>query len=549
MKKRSGISIMINLIGFIKPLLIPMVFAVILGVAGHFAAIGIPYLSARIVVAMIQEHSFTIFLVLLVLCGLLRGVFRYGEQALNHFIAFKLLAHIRHQVFAKLRTLAPAKLETKDRGNLVAMITNDVELLEVFYAHTISPILIAVIVSIIVVSTIAVKGGVIALIPLIALLLVGFVIPLIASRLGNHKGLEMRNDLGDLNSRVLDSIRGIEELEQYQNAQRTMDLLKQRTHDINDKQKKLSSYQGITRVIVDLIVIVSGVAILYFGRNLGLNTLLLIFTLQMSSFGPVIALSNLSGDLYHTLASGQRILDLLDEAPQVQEITEGETVSFEGASFEDVSFKYQEEPVLEHLSLMIPKHKIIAITGESGAGKSTLLKLLMRFWDVNEGNVLISDTKIETIKTSCLRNMESLMSQDTDIFKDSIRNNIALVKPNATDAAIVAASKQASIHDFIMSLPNGYDTMMDELGDNLSSGERQRIGLARVFLHDGDFILLDEPTSNLDSLNEAIILKSLVEHKKDKTILIVSHRKSTIQIADEVWKLENGTLTHIEKQV
>ncbi|EFY09537.1 Probable ABC transporter ATP-binding protein HI_0664 [Erysipelothrix rhusiopathiae] len=545
MEKRTGLSIMRSLVGFVRPLYFPMTGAITLGVLGHFAAIGIPYLSARIVVEIIKNNSITFLMIILVGCGLLRAVFRYGEQALNHFIAFKLLAHIRHEVFAKLRSLAPAKLETKDRGNLIAMITNDVELLEVFYAHTISPIIIAVIISSTVITTIALKAGTLALISVTALVLVGVIVPIITSKIGNELGLEIRNDLGDLNTNVLDSIRGIEELEQYQNSQRTMDLLKQRTHDLNEKQDILNRYQSMMRLLVDLIIMMSGFALLYFGRTLDFNILLLVFTLHMSSFGPVIALSNLSGDLYHTLASGQRILDLLDEKPQVNEVWDGTNEAFEEASVRDVTFSYDNEIILDEINMTITKNKIIALTGESGAGKSTILKLLMRFWDVNEGSVNINDQDIKSVTTRHLRSIESMMSQDTDIFKDTIKNNIAFVKPDASDEEIYEAAQHASVHDFIMSLPLGYDTMMEELGSNLSSGERQRIGLARIFLHGGDLILLDEPTSNLDSLNEAIILKSIVEYKHNKTIVIVSHRASTLKIADEVWNLEDGKLNPI----
>lgn len=545
MEKRTGLSIMRSLVGFVRPLYFLMTGAITLGVLGHFAAIGIPYLSARIVVEIIKNNSITFLMIILVGCGLLRGVFRYGEQALNHFIAFKLLAHIRHEVFAKLRSLAPAKLETKDRGNLIAMITNDVELLEVFYAHTISPIIIAVIISSTVITTIALKAGTLALISVTALVLVGVIVPIITSKIGNELGLEIRNDLGDLNTNVLDSIREIEELEQYQNSQRTMDLLKQRTHDLNEKQDILNRYQSMMRLLVDLIIMMSGFALLYFGRTLDFNILLLVFTLHMSSFGPVIALSNLSGDLYHTLASGQRILDLLDEKPQVNEVWDGTNEAFEEASVRDVTFSYDNEIILDEINMTITKNKIIALTGESGAGKSTILKLLMRFWDVNEGSVNINDQDIKSVTTRHLRSIESMMSQDTDIFKDTIKNNIAFVKPDASDEEIYEAAQHASVHDFIMSLPLGYDTMMEELGSNLSSGERQRIGLARIFLHGGDLILLDEPTSNLDSLNEAIILKSIVEYKHNKTIVIVSHRASTLKIADEVWNLEDGKLNPI----
>ena len=282
---------------------------------------------------------------------------------------------------------------------------------------------------------------------------------------------------------------------------------------------------------------------LYQAGNVTFDAMLLATIAMMGSFGPVTALSSLSNNLNQTLASGERVLSLLEEEPMVEEIEGEVALSFEGASVEDVTFAYDEEIILKDCNINMSQGKVIGICGKSGCGKSTLLKLLMHFWDVNKGNIKISDKNVKEIPTKTLRNTQSYVTQDTELFHDSIANNIAIGKPGAAREEIIDAAKKASIHDMIMSLPNGYDTEVGELGDTLSGGEKQRIGIARAFLHDSSMLLLDEPTSNLDSLNEGIILKSLKEESKGRTVVLVSHRESTMGIADEVYHMDAGRVS------
>ncbi len=263
----------------------------------------------------------------------------------------------------------------------------------------------------------------------------------------------------------------------------------------------------------------------------------------MGSFGPCASLAALGSTLQSTFAAGNRVLDILEEQPLVEEISHQAETTFSGAAATDVTFDYGEETVLSHINAEIPQHAIVGIVGRSGSGKSTLLKLFMRFWETKQGEITLSDKPIQTINTADLRRMEALVTQDTHLFHDSIRNNLRIAKQDATEEELIAACKKASIHDFILSLPRGYDTPVGELGDTLSGGECQRLGLARAFLHDAPLLLLDEPTSNLDSLNEAIILKSLHEARDKRTVILVSHRLSTMRIADKVYSVEHGRMS------
>ena len=307
--------------------------------------------------------------------------------------------------------------------------------------------------------------------------------------------------------------------------------------------------EAMQRAVTDLVIFCCSFGMfflmyhLYQAGNVTFDAMLLATIAMMGSFGPVTALSSLSNNLNQTLASGERVLSLLEEEPMVEE-SEGEAdISFEGASVEDVTFAYNEEIILKDCNINMKQGKVIGICGKSGCGKSTLLKLLMRFWDVNKGNIKISEENVKEIPTKTLRNTQSYVTQETELFHDSIANNIAIAKPGATREEIMEAAKKASIHDFIMTLPNGYDTEVGELGDTLSGGEKQRIGIARAFLHDSPMLLLDEPTSNLDSLNEGIILKSLKEESKGRTAVLVSHRESTMGIADDVYHMDAGRVS------
>ena len=538
---------MARLIGLVKPLSGYMVLAITMGLIGHLCAAFITVFGGYAILHVLHpEWSMNLgFLFGAVLIfALVRGFLRYAEQACNHFIAFKLLALIRDKVFGALRRLCPAKLEGKDKGNLISIITSDIELLEVFYAHTISPIAIAFLFCIIMVCFIGFYHVALAILALAAYITVGVVIPLVTSKLSGDDGIRFRTKSGQLSSFVLDSLRGLSETLQYGQGEKRMTQMNAQTDDLSKDEKRMKRTAGRNTAVTNTVILVFDLAMLFLSAALvGFEGCLITTLALMSSFGPVVALAALGATLQNTFAAGNRVLDILDESPVVEEVSGKTEIEFHGAAAENVTFAYGEETILDNFSVTIPENKIIGINGRSGSGKSTLLKLFMRFWQVQQGKVSISGRNVDDINTSNLRNMESFVTQDTHLFHDSIRNNLRIAKLDATDDEIIAACKKASVHDFIMSLPKGYDTEVGELGDTLSGGERQRLGLARAFLHDAPFMLLDEPTSNLDSLNEAVILKSLHEERNGKTVILVSHRKSTMGIADTVYSVEHGRMS------
>ncbi|WP_297286521.1 amino acid ABC transporter ATP-binding/permease protein [uncultured Brachyspira sp.] len=549
--RRSGIKIMAQLIGLIAPLMHVMILAITTGVLGFLCAISITILGGYAILTFLGLNNFftikTIFITVLVLAAL-RGLLHYIEQLSNHFIAFKLLALIRDKVFKALRKLSPAKLEGRDKGNLIALITSDIELLEVFYAHTISPIAIGVLTSIIMTIFIGSFNIVLGAIALLGYFTIGFIIPYFSSKFGKNDGMEYRNNFGKLNSYFLDSLWGIKEILQFGYGEKRIQTIENKTDDLMDLNKKLKKYEGIISGLAASAVSLFTLAILVISvlisKDKNLSNILIPTIAMASSFGPVIALSNLSNNLFMTLASGERVLNLLAEKPIVEEVYDGEKdLEFNGLECENVCFDYEGEEILNNYNLEIEPNKIIGISGKSGSGKSTLLKLFMRFWDIKEGSLKISGTNIKDINTDSLRDIESYVTQDTSIFKDTIENNIKIADKDATREEVIEACKKASLHDFIMSLPNGYDTNVGELGDTLSGGEKQRIGIARSFLHKAPFMLLDEPTSNLDSLNEAVILKSVKDNSKDRTVVLVSHRLSTLNIADKVYKMKTDRVS------
>lgn len=540
-----------KLIGLIRPLVFFMVIAVMMGTAGYLCASFLTIAGAAGALmalgrplSAIFPHTFRGIFLLLVCLGVLRGVLHYFEQECNHYIAFKLLAIIRHQVFAALRRLCPAKLEGKDRGNLISLITSDIELLEVFYAHTVSPIAIAFLTSLIMVCWIGSFHPLCGVLALAGYSTVGILLPLWNGKRGAAAGMAYRQQFGRMNSFILDSLRGLQEILQYGRQKERLEELKRESGTLAKENAQLKRHEGDSTAACGACISLFSSAMLFL--SLWLNTrgvlnfsgMVLVTVSMMSSFGPVTALSNLSNNLNQTLACGERVLSILEETPQIEEIQGMEPVIFSGAGCRDVEFSYGEEKILNQVSLDIPKGCILGIHGRSGSGKSTLLKLFMRFWDVQAGSVQISGRDVRNINTSNLRQMESFVTQETVIFHDSIEANIAVGKPGATREEVIRAAKKASIHDFIQTLPKGYDTLVEELGDSLSGGEKQRIGIARAFLHDGSFLLLDEPTSNLDSLNEGIILKALKEEKEERTVLLVSHRQSTMNIADQVYEMD-----------
>ena len=552
MKRRSGIQIMGKLIGLIRPLIHVMAAAIVLGVTGYLCAIFLTVLAGAGILQVMGIWKGTTLLTLFVslaVLAVLRGILHYGEQACNHYIAFKLLALIRHKVFAVLRKLCPAKLDGRDKGNLISIITTDIELLEVFYAHTISPIAIAVLTSLIMEIFFFRYHVLIGLFALIGYLAIGAFVPMWNSRQGAQKGMEFRTRFGELNSFVLDSLRGLDETIQYGCGEKREAQMEQKSIELDAKQKEMKKLEGTQRGGTNVLILIFSFGMLFLTTwlhqqgEIGFDAVLLCTILMMSSFGPVVALSSLSNNLMQTLASGERVLSLLEEEPQIEEVSGQATAEFADINCENIDFAYEEEQILKDYSISIPKGSRIGIHGKSGSGKSTLLKLLMRFYDVDSGVIRMGDRKLSGINTNELRDMESYVTQETCLFHDSIANNIAIAKPGASREEIVEAAKKASLHEFIESLPNGYDTLVGELGDTLSGGEKQRIGVARAFLHDAPLLLLDEPTSNLDSLNESIILRSLKKMGKDKTVILVSHRESTMAVAEKVYQMENGRIS------
>lgn len=543
-KKRSGFCVMAGLIGLIRPLLLYMGAAVILGCIGHLCAIFLTVAGGFGIIQFLGESggiSFSAAAGIMLTCAVFRGIFRYSEQACNHFIAFKLLARIRHLVFEKLRQLAPAKLEGRERGNLISVITSDIELLEVFYAHTISPICIAVLTSAIMIWFIGSRSVWLGVIAAGAYLLVGAVIPIWNSRCGRKSGENYRKGFGRLNSVVLDNLRGMDEILQYGQEKKRSKVTEEKTKELLTLQEQMKRLESRQQIITDCVILAAGAIAVVVSANL-VRQGSLEFTEAlpaiiglMSSFGPVAALSSLSNQLNHTLACGNRVLDLLEEEPEIYDVTKGTDLPKGDLVCHNVSFSYSEQrEVLKQLEATFREGKISGILGKSGCGKSTLLKLMLRFFDTDEGELCYGETAVREITTSSLRQKTAYVTQETFLFHDTIANNLRIAKPDATEAELIEAAKQASVHEVIEKLPQGYETKLGELGNTLSGGERQRLGIARAFLRGASILLLDEPTSNLDSLNEAVILKALKEESKGKTILLVSHRSSTMSIADEV---------------
>ena len=537
----------------LKPLAPIMLITITMGVIGFLAAIAIASFGAIAVGAYLGDITFISFkgaMIVMVVCAIFRGFLRYGEQLSGHYIAFKILYILRDKIFSKLRKLAPAKLEGKEKGNLISLITSDIELLEVFYAHTVAPISIAIITNTIIAFILYLINPIFGVVSLVFFLIVGLVIPYTSSKIGQDAGVEYRNMFGECNNYVLDSLRGLKEILMFKGGEERLREINSKSHRINKSLDKIKEHEGVIRATTDLTIMIAILVFValgfyqYSASNISFTEMIVAIVIIASSFGPVVALSNLSNTLLQTFACAERLFELMDEEPIVEEVFNKGAVTDSNVKYDKVSFSYpnRKEEILKDISMDIKKGDKIAVIGESGIGKSTFIKLMMRFWDVNSGKILLGNTDIKDINTSSMRNLQTLVSQETYLFNESILENIKIGKTNATMEEVVLAAKKAAIHEFIESLPRGYETKVGELGGALSSGEKQRIGLARAFLRDGDILILDEPTSNLDTLNEGIILKSIKENCEDKTIVLISHRKSTTAICNKTYKLERGKL-------
>ena len=566
MAARSNARVMWRMLGLARPLAGWMVLAVACGVAGFCCATGVPVLAAEAALAAVGAGSLPwvlgVTVAVLAVMAVARGVLHYVEQRCNHYIAFKLLAHVRDLVFGALRRLTPAKLAGSDSGALISTVTADVELLEVFYAHTISPICIAALMAVVMGAFLGGIHPALAAVALASYALVGVAVPVAVSRASGGEGRRSRDLAAGLSGFVLDGLRGLGEVLQYGAGASRLEELDGRSEELVASQRKLRARGAAGQATTTGAIMVLSCAQMLLAvwlAGAGLVTAegaVLATVATFSSFGPFVALANLGSTLQGTLAAGNRVLDILDEEPLVAEVpdSEGRHPGFDGIAAEDVSFSYagvssadgvsaSGEKILDHVSVGVEPGQIVGIQGKSGSGKSTLCRLLMRFWDVDRGRVALSGTDVREVATSALRDAEAFVEQDTHLFHDSIRDNLLIARPDATGEELEVACRAASVHDFICSLPNGYDTMVGELGDTLSGGERQRLGLARAFLHDAPLLLLDEPTSNLDSLNEAQILKSLSDQRGHRAVVLISHRPSTMAIADKTYSMDQGRVS------
>jgi len=551
--RKNGFVVMGHLLKLVTPLSHIMAFTITMGTLGFLAAIFIMVLGAMGLVNLLNfdtHLSFSGILTALIVLAVARGVLRYLEQMSGHYIAFKLLALLRDKVFSSLRRLAFVKLQDKQAGQLVSLVTNDIELLEVFYAHTIAPIMIAFFTSAILLLVFGHLSGWFVLVALAAYLTVGVILPIITTKLAREDGRRYRELVGEMNDFFLDSVRGMKEIQLFGYAKQRLDEIQQRSQKIDTAFERIKDQEAKVRVYTEVAVSVFNIIMLFTGLilfsldKIDFSAFLIGVILLMSSYGPVIALSNLSSNLLQTLASGERVLSLLAEEPELKDVESAvDLKDVSRIDVENVSFAYGEEQILSDVSLSVKKGEILGIHGRSGSGKSTLLKLLMRFYDPKSGSIKINGETLPNINTRSLRDNIAYITQQTYIFNETIEENIRLARRDATLEEMMEAAKKASIHDFILSLPEGYQTKMTELGGNLSDGEKQRIGIARAFLHNAPIILLDEPTSNLDSLNEAMILKSLLNVKAEKLIILVSHRQSTMAICDQVIGIENGRMS------
>ena len=551
--RKNGFVVMGHLLKLVTPLAHIMAFTITMGTLGFLAAIFIMVLGAMGLVNLLNfdtHLSFSGILTALIVLAVARGALRYLEQMSGHYIAFKLLALLRDKVFSSLRRLAFVKLQDKQAGQLVSLVTNDIELLEVFYAHTIAPIMIAFFTSAILLLVFGHLSGWFVIVALAAYLTVGVILPIITTKLAREDGRRYRELVGEMNDFFLDSVRGMKEIQLFGYAQQRLAEIQQRSQKIDTAFERIKDQEAKVRVYTEVAVSAFNIIMLFAGLilfsldKIDFSAFLIGVILLMSSYGPVIALSNLSSNLLQTLASGERVLSLLAEEPELKDVESAvDLKDVSRIDVENVNFAYGEEQILSDVSLSVKKGEILGIHGRSGSGKSTLLKLLMRFYDPKSGSIKINGETLPNINTRSLRDNMAYITQQTYIFNETIEENIRLARRDATLEEIMEAAKKASIHDFILSLPEGYQTKMTELGSNLSDGEKQRIGIARAFLHNAPIILLDEPTSNLDSLNEAMILKSLLNVKAEKLIILVSHRQSTMAICDQVIGIENGRMS------
>lgn len=554
------ITLLLKMMSLLKGLTFYMILAVLLGTIGHLLAFGLGILGTYALLSLLPMketifqgvpfggYSTSTYVWLLFFCAILRGIFHYVEQYFNHLIAFKVLASIRQKVFRAMAKLAPAKIQTENKGKLLSVIMGDIELMEVFYAHTVSPVFIALCTTILLFFYQWALHPVLAVHGLFYQGVLGVALPLYIYYFGKKSGQEVREKIGGLQGILVDELYGIEERMQFQEEDRAREKIDRVTKDILARQKALRLQMAKASSTSGFLISLSGVTALllssqlYFAGKLSSGGALLSVVTIMSTFGPYVSLAALGNLLTGTLASGKRVLALLAEEPLVPLRSQGKEVRLETLQVEDVGFDYGEEEVLQRVSLSLRKGEILGIHGASGSGKSTLLKLLMEFWPVNTGQISINGEPLRHLKSNTINDNMDYLTQSAELFKGTLKENLQLARPDATEEELWEAIEKASLTSFVRSLPQGLDQRVEELGDNFSGGEKQRIGLARCFLSRSPLLLLDEPTSNLDTYNEAVILRALCREKGEKTMILVSHRASSLAICDRLLKMEEGRL-------
>ena len=568
----------------VGPLRKYMIVACVCGTLGHLAATFLPVFGIAAAFAAVGSPiwnlSVSTALTAMAVCALIRGGMRYAEQFMNHNVAFRLLALFRTKAFAALRRLAPAKLAGKGKGDLIALVTTDVELLEIFFAHTISPIAIAVVTTVVYTLALLTLSAPFAVTLVIAHLTVGVVLPKLFASAVRGIGPELRKESAALDDEMLDDMRGIGEIIRFGQGSARLDSIARRTLSLWGKRLRLSAkngdFAGLGAVLVMLFTAIAAFLVMtlctvvstavdmsedliWMGSvDSNAPALVAAFVLLTSSFGPTLALSALPANLTQTFASARRLFALMDETPAVVE-QGAERPEYQGMTMGDVTFGYgssahtsggrtsdsASQPVLDHVSLDVPQHGILGIQGPSGRGKSTMLKLLMRYWDPDSGTISLSNIPLPQVDADWRRRVQTMMGQETYLFDGTIRENLTIAC-NSDDSAASAipdsvlreALAKASALELVDALPNGLDTKVGELGGRLSEGEKQRIGLARMFLRDADLVLFDEPTSRLDAYNESVILGSVNNlAEQGSAVVLVSHRDSTMRVADRILRM------------
>lgn len=553
---RSGFKVMSSLMMLLNSLVYIMLLAIFNGSLGFVSSMSVVIFGVVGIAKSFGENialSYTAIFIIIGISGLLRGALRYCEQYSNHYIAFKLLATLRSKIFITLRALAPAKLDQKQKGGIISMITADIETLEIFYAHTISPIAIAFLVC---TSIILVLGFYVnwffALIAITTYLIIGVFVPMVTSKKLRNSSYKYRKEFTNLNSYMLESIEGLQELISFNAIPKRLSAIKSKSNHLLKSIKKQKIIVSKNNAIFDLlitffiIITVVAVVLMHYYDNLSIGKLLIALSIIYTGFGPVIALANLPSTLSATFTSGNRILNLLEEKPIVNPVINANDIEFNELDINRLNFSYDNEiKILKNINLNIKKGEVVGIIGPSGSGKSTLLKLIMRFHPVDANSIKLNNIDINDINSKNLHSNITMLNQNTYLFNMSIRDNLLLANPDASEKEIIDACKKADIHNFIIEQEKAYDTEITSLAQNISAGQKQRLGLARALLTNSSLILLDEPTSNVDILSEKEILNAINKIKKDKAIIIVSHRPTTMSVADRVYKMKNNQIKEI----